>query len=136
MQFTYRSLKGPFDRVFPPKTLKMLRQYLTDCGYNFTWTYGMVQNCLLDFKDHHGDSVMINHCEPIFVYLCREGQLWPEDEDGREVSLVENPKRDLYPGPVQEYAGASAETENLRACEGGLPGDEEPVRAPDGLEGD
>lgn len=79
MNFTYKSTKGPFENILPVEVVKELKHYLADLGFGMTWNHGKLQDALLDFRDHKGDRLMINHLEPVFVYLSREGQLWPEE---------------------------------------------------------
>ena len=66
-------------RKLPDDIVGMLRKHLVDSSFCASWGRGQLQDCLLSFRYGNNERLLINHLEPIFLYLATTGKLWPED---------------------------------------------------------
>lgn len=84
MIFHYNSSRFDVKRALSPEITRQLRSYLSAVGGIDKMTHGELQDALLDFRYTEGRSsrLLINQLEPVFIYLARNGRLWPEETSG------------------------------------------------------
>src|SRR5581483_957271 len=98
MTFEYNSTRLGCKKKLPSDVVAKLRQHLSDSGFGHNWNVGEIMDCLLKFRyTVHGkeERLMINHLEPVFIYLCSRYRLWDEDSinDNHDTEIIEPSSR-------------------------------------------